>query len=191
MSVLGLSGIFRFDIEIDTKKTVPVVYIFCKLSVNLSMEILDKVFGKTYSVTVSNVSTVDLKKLTKTKYSFNWKTISKTCLLYKLTIEDQDEILGVMALVNHPSDNRVEIKLIACSKENIGVNKRFEGIVECLIAYACGEALKNYGDFACVSLVPKTILKKHYMKKYNMLDAGTQVFLEGPSLFNLARKNLS
>lgn len=96
------------------------------------MEILDKVFGKTYSVTVSKVSTVDLKKLTKNKYSFNWETISKTCLLYKLTIEDKDEILGVMALVNHPSDNRVEIKLIACSKENIGVNKRFEVLLSAL-----------------------------------------------------------
>lgn len=155
------------------------------------MEILDKVSGKSRSVSISIVTAVELRKLTKAKYSFNWKTVYKTCPLYKLTLDDQDEILGVMALHNHSRDNRIEIKLIACSKENIGSSKRFEGIVECLIAYACSEALKNYGDLACVSLVPKTVLKKHYMKMYNIQDAGVQLFLEGQSLFYLARKKLS
>ena len=95
-----------------------------------------------------------------------------------------------MALARHPGDNRLEIKLLASSKENIGVNKKFEGIVACLLAYACSESLKSYGDLACVSLIPKTALKVHYLTIYNMLDGGRQVFLEGKRLFDWAKKNL-
>lgn len=152
--------------------------------------VVDRTSGQTHVVVIGIVSESDIKLLKKTKYSFNWKAISKDYPLVKLTIEGQDEILGVMALAEHPGDHRIEIKLLASSRENIGRNKKFEGIVSCLLAYACGKALQNYGDLACVSLVPKTVLKKHYMAKYGMLDGGRQVFLEGRTLFDWAKKNL-
>lgn len=38
--------------------------------------------------------------------------------------------------------------------------------------------LTNMGGYGCVSLLPKTELKDHYIKKYGMQDAGRQVFLE-------------
>lgn len=154
------------------------------------MVIVETASGQTHPIAISSVSQNELKLLKKAKYSFNWRQTAKTCPLFKLTIEGQEEILGVMALVEHPGDNRVEIKLLASSVENIGADKKFDGIVGCLLAYACGESLRNYGELACVSLLPKTALKQHYMEKYGMLDGGRQVFLEGKPLFDWAKKNL-
>lgn len=154
------------------------------------MEIVERISGNAQRIVISKVTKKDVKLLTKAKYWFGWRTLVKKIPLFKLTIEGQDEILGVMALVDHPEESRIEIKLIASSKENVGTNKEFEGIVACLLAYACGEALQHYGDLACVSLVPKTVLKQHYIMKYGMQDSGRQLFLEGKGLFDWAKKNL-
>ena len=87
-----------------------------------------------------------------------------------------------MALVDFPREARIEIRLLACSLENVGTYKIYEGITGHLIAYACRLSLKQYGADAFVSLLPKTELKRHYIEKYGMQDAGLQVFLEGSSL---------
>lgn len=50
----------------------------------------------------------------------------------------------------------MEIYLLAVSKESRGKNKRYEGIVGNLIAFACREAIRLYGEIACVSLISKT-----------------------------------
>lgn len=154
------------------------------------MEIVENASNRVHRVIVTRVAKREVKLLTKEKYWFSWRAVAKIHSLYKLTIEDQDEILGVMALAYESGDNRIEVKLLASSRENVGINKKFEGIATCLLAFACGEALKNYGYLACVSLVPKTLLKAHYMQKYSMLDAGAQVFLEGKRLFDFAKRNL-
>lgn len=57
-----------------------------------------------------------------------------------------------------------------------------------LLAFAGRTALARYGPYACVSLVPKTALKKHYMKKYGMLDAGWQLYLDLDALNNIVAK---
>jgi len=85
----------------------------------------------------------------------------------------------------HPDELRIEIKLLASSKENTGAAKIYEGIAGCLIAFACRESLSKYGDMACVSLVPMTYLKEHYIQKYNMGNAGWQVFLDGKILYDM------
>jgi hypothetical protein len=41
---------------------------------------------------------------------------------------------------------------------------------------------------ACVSLLPKTELRAHYQREYGMLDAGPQLYLEGPSLQAIINK---
>jgi hypothetical protein len=82
----------------------------------------------------------------------------------------------------------MEIILLAASKENRGKVKKYDGIAENLIAFACREAVKLFAENACVSLYPKTELKKHYIEKYGMLNAGKQLYLEGLSLYRLLRK---
>jgi hypothetical protein len=154
------------------------------------MVIVEIASGQAYRVVIAPVSPSEIKLLRKDKYSFNWRLAAKSYPLLKLTIKGQDEILGVMAVVDHPADSRLEIKLLASSIENVGATKRFNGIVDCLLAYVCAESLKSYRHLACVSLTPKTVLKKHYMKKYGMLEGGKQVFLEGKLLLDWAKKIL-
>ena len=94
-------------------------------------------------------------------------------------------ILGLIALIDVPSEYRVEIKLIAVSKENSGRLKKYEGIAGCLIAYAAKEAVEKYRSLACVSLKPKTEIRQHYINKYGMQPGGEQVYLEGQELRDL------
>ncbi len=141
--------------------------------------------NKKVGVVVSPVSSDDIKLLTSKRYYFSWKKISLEANLYKLCIAGQEDILGVIALIDIPEEMRIEIRLLASSKENVAGNKLYNNIAGCLIGFTCREAVKNYGDKACVSLMPKTILKEHYKEKYKMQEAGQQLYLEGESLIGL------
>jgi hypothetical protein len=149
------------------------------------MYIVDVKNNKKCIVKIEPLDEQDYKHLTKSRYYFNWKT-EKENDVYKLVLEDN--ILGLMSLVNDKRDKRIEISLLAVSKENRGKNKQFDRITGVLIAFACRTAMMNYGIKACVSLVPKTRLKHHYIDQYQMLDAGWQVFLAGQPLLNILKE---
>ncbi|WP_395052319.1 N-acetyltransferase [Flavobacterium sp.] len=140
------------------------------------------------NVVIELVTAEDYKKITKANYFFNWN-LEKENLVYKLRISFSDEILGLISLIHFEQEERIEIKLLTVSKENRGKNKKYDGIAENLIAFACREAVKKHAENACVSLFPKTELRSHYINKYGMLEAGLQIFLEGISLFKLLEKN--
>ena len=150
------------------------------------MYITEKSTGKEHKVKIELVSKDDLKSMTKSKFFFDWKTENKEGV-YKLIKHDDNQILGLMSFLNYQSDQRIEIKLLAVSKENRGKNMKYERIAGTLIGYCCKEAVKRYGIEGCVSLIPKTELKEHYIIKYKMIDAGYQVFLEGESLLNILK----
>jgi hypothetical protein len=132
----------------------------------------------------------DFKMLTKKRFSFVWKTVKKVATVYKLQIEGEKDILGVMGLVDWQEEKRIEIKLLASSGENIGKNKIYKNIAGCLIAFACRLAVIRYGIEACVSWVPKTELIEHYMQKYYMQYAGRQLYLDGNNLIKLMEEYL-
>lgn len=149
------------------------------------MKILELATGIEHNVSVTPVSAEDLKQLTRKRYFFNWTEAAKKATLYKLQIEGDDDIKGVMGLIDYPTEQRIEIKLLTASKENVilkhekrSKNKAYDGIAGNLIAFAAREAVGRYGAMACVSLIPKTGLKAHYINEYGMMDAGSQVFLE-------------
>jgi hypothetical protein len=148
------------------------------------MFITEKLTGKQHEIVVELVGNEDYRRITKARYFFNWKTEQKDDV-YKLRRRDNDIILGLISLANHPTDKRIEIKLLAVSIENRGKRKQYDRIAGSLIGFACKEALKHYGSEGCVSLVPKTALKKLYMSAYGMKDAGKQVYLEGLPLLTL------
>lgn len=152
------------------------------------MRIIDTPTGESVSVVVKKLTPPIIKKLTKRRYWFDWRELAKNFPLYGLVIQSDSVVLGVMALAEYPKEYRLEIKLLASSRENVGAQKRYEGIVPCLLAFASAEAIRRYGEWACVSLTPKTELKAHYMTRYHMLDGGRQVFLEGRSLIEWAKK---
>ncbi|KIC92293.1 hypothetical protein [Flavihumibacter sp. ZG627] len=152
------------------------------------MEITDVRSGMQKAIIIKEVTEDDFKIITKKRFSFTWKTFKKTTIIYTLQIDGEEDILGLMGLIDLPEEKRIEIKLLACSLENIGKEKRYDGIAGCLIAFACRQAVSKYQDHACISLIPKTILTKHYMKKYYMQSAGRQLYLEGNSLLKILRE---
>jgi hypothetical protein len=150
------------------------------------MTIIEVRTGDRKKVEIKPIERTDFKKLTKKRYSFPWKEWQGKAELYKLCFVGADDILGVMAFTDVPGDQRIEINLLAVSIENKGSGKVYDGIIGCLIAYACSKAAEKYNKYACVSLVPKTVLREHYIKKYGMRDIGMrQLFLEEESLANI------
>lgn len=151
------------------------------------MYITERITGKRHTVVIEPVTNKDYKKITKKKYFFNWKT-EKKYDVYKLRRGDDDTILGLISVITEKKEKRIEIKLLAVSKENRGRNKQYERIAGTLMGYVCREAMKFYGIDGCVSLVPKTKLKKYYINQYGMMDAGKQIFLAGLPLLTILNK---
>lgn len=149
------------------------------------MEIIEVATRLRKTIIIDIVENKDYEALTKRRYSFNWKSLKNSATVYKLQIEGNLDILGVMGLIDVPNEKRIEIKLLASAKENIGKNKVYDRIAGCLIAFACRLALSKYGLEASVSLIPKTELASYYMQKYYMKNAGWQVFLDGKNLIKL------
>lgn len=148
------------------------------------MEVIDVKTNTPRKIIIELVDERDYRKITKSRYWFDWKT-EKDHMVYKLRLSGSSDILGLMSLIHEGKEKRITLNLLAVSKENRGKQKMYENIAGNLIAYACREALRLYALDGCVSLIPKTELKNHYIKKYGMLDAGWQLFLEGRPLLNL------
>lgn len=154
------------------------------------MEIEEVGTGIGRSILIGKAENGDFKLLTKKRFSFSWNAFRNLATVYKLQIKGEEDILGVIGLIDWPGEKRIEIKLLASSVENIGNGKRYNGIAGCLIAFACRQAVSRYGAEACVSLVPKTELIEHYMKKYHMQNAGWQLYLDGTNLIKLLKEYL-
>jgi len=149
------------------------------------MHVTEVTGQKKVPVIVEVLEKVDLRKITKARFFFKWEQIYNEATLYKLVFADKPIIIGLMALVDFPSEYRIEIKLLAASADNVGKQKYYEGIAGCLITYAVKQSLEKYGSLACVSLKPKTEIRQHYINRYGMQTAGQQLFLEDAALFNM------
>jgi len=143
-------------------------------------------------IVIEPLQEIDLKKISITRYFFDWKAVANETNVYKLRLKGNDDILGLMALIDHPREQRIEVKLLAVSRENVillhEINKKinvYEEMAGNLLAFAAKMAMTKYGELACISLVPKTELKEHYMQEYGMLDAGLSVYLELKALQKL------
>lgn len=79
--------------------------------------------GISKKAVISLVEPADFTSLTRKRYFFTWKSLKQKATIYKLQIVDEEDILGVIALVDFPTEKRIEIKLIASSIENRGKNK--------------------------------------------------------------------
>lgn len=154
------------------------------------MYIIERITNEKRLVHVMPIESDDFKKITVRRYSFNWKKLKNESVIYKLTLADRDDILGLIGLVEHPSEERTEIKLLALSAENVGKDKLYDRIAGCLIAFAGNEATQKYKNYRALSLVPKTEIRYHYIRKYGMLDAGWQLYLEDTPLLRVINEYL-
>jgi len=136
---------------------------------------------------VTQIDPAEIARINKTKrFDFNWNK-EKTFKVYKLTIDDLEEPIGLLSLNERPDDYALEIRLLASSKTNVGKDKEYGRIAGCLISFACREAFKaGYGGFVC--LKPKTKLKEHYINKYSFESTKLFLISEGRNSLKLIKE---
>jgi len=82
-----------------------------------------ELFSQKKVLNVQRLQIADFKKVTIKRYFFNWKSVQDSCEVYKLTLQGNEDILGLIAIVDHPAEERLEIKLLTVSVENAGSEK--------------------------------------------------------------------
>ena len=126
----------------------------------------------------------DYKSLTKRRYFFDWKE-EKDQVVYKLSIKNSSDILGLISIERIPEEWRIHIRLLTVSRENKGRDKLFENIAGNLITFVAKIAVREYGELACVSLKPKEAIARHYMDKYGMNRTGLTLSIEISEILDL------
>ncbi|PQJ11706.1 N-acetyltransferase [Flavipsychrobacter stenotrophus] len=155
----------------------------------MSVYVIEPQTNQKHKADVLIVDSNDYKIITAKQFFFQWKKERAPAITYKLVILNE-QLLGVISLIRYDSEYRIEIKLLAVSTDNKGKSKKYDRVAGCLIAFAASEALTLYGELGCVSLIPKTELKQHYIRQYGMIDAGWQLYLEGRQLLQLLKAYL-
>jgi len=142
------------------------------------MPLKDKRTGEFLKSSIEEIleSDYNLVKTSK-EYSFNWSA-ERNNEVYKIfLIGVEQEILGMMALIDYPNEYRIHLNLIEVGASNIGKDKVIDNIAGCLIAFACQLAfLRGYLGF--VSLQPKTELIDLYQRKYGFKSYGRILAVE-------------
>ena len=130
------------------------------------------------------------KVISKSKeYRFDWSGESKN-EVYKIYLKGKDdEILGLMSLIDIPEEYRIHLNLVEVGLRNQGKAKEVDNIARCLIAFACQLAFdRDY--FGFVSLKPKTRLIDLYQDKYGFRQYGSLLAVEQQSSMVLINKYL-
>lgn len=147
--------------------------------------------GEELEAEIALLNKADLKKIKSSKqFIFDWKReYEKSEYVYKLSLVNEAEIVGLMSIQDVREELRINIDLIEVRIDQTGKNKRIENIAGCLIAFTCEKSFeKRYGGF--VSLLPKTQLINHYKEKYGFMEYGRMLAIEGQASKNLLNKYL-
>lgn len=142
------------------------------------MPLVDKLSGKTLASAIEVVSSGDYRWIKNSKnFKFKWKA-EQNLEVYKIfLLDDDEEILGLMSLIDVLDEYRIHLNLIESSEEQRGSKKKIENIAGCLIAFACKVAFaRGYDGF--VSLQPKTKLIDYYQDNYNFRQYGRLLGVE-------------
>lgn len=143
--------------------------------------------GNKLQIEIIPVEISDFDIIKKNRFFFDWKQ-EKDYELFKLRIIGTNDILGLISFEKISDEWRVHVRLLSVSIENMGRNKKYDGIVGNLLAFVSKIAIKEFAELACVSLRPKTQLVKHYVEMYKMNITGITLSLEVPEILDLIKK---
>lgn len=153
------------------------------------MKLINPTSQETFEAEISGLVSKDYKSIRDSKqFDFDWAN-EKGFQIYKLTLKDEEEILGLMSIIDVHHELRIHLNLIESAKKHQGRDKKLEGIPGCLIAFAARTAFnKGYNGF--VSLIPKTRLIDYYIKQYGFAQYGRNLAIEGEASMDLIKKYL-
>jgi hypothetical protein len=148
------------------------------------MYVIDKRSGAICDVDFSKLDYIELDLFVKDDFIFDWNE-EVSFEVYRLTLAQNGKTLGLISIEMMESEYRIHIRLLSASSDNIGRNKEYDRIVGCMISQVGMIAIQKFGELACVSLRPKSVLTKHYIQKYGMKITGQLLSIEVPELIDL------
>jgi hypothetical protein len=98
-------------------------------------------------------------------WSFNWKSEYKnqTHQLYKLVLDGEAKIQGLISLEPKTDQLYIEMHLIESAPHNRTGRKQFAGVAANMVAFACKMSFE-YGFDGFVAFTAKTRLISHYIE---------------------------
>lgn len=148
------------------------------------MNIIEVATGQKYLVEIAPIENSDFKRISVSRYYFDWRQ-EADFEIFKLTIHGKDEILGLISFEKITEEMRFHIRLLTASRENVWKDKIYDSIIGNLLTYVAKLAVRDFGEWACISLRPKTEIAVHYIDKYKMNITGATLSLEVPEIFEL------
>ena len=148
------------------------------------MYVIEKKSGAICDVDFSKLDYLELDLLVKYDFIFDWNE-EVSFEIYRLTLTQNGKTRGLISIEMMESEYRIHIRLLSASSDNIGRNKKYDRIVGCMISQVGMIAIQKFGELACVSLRPKSVLTKHYIQKYRMKITGQLLSIEVPDLIDL------
>ncbi|KGE89698.1 MAG: hypothetical protein ACE362_07120 [Phaeodactylibacter xiamenensis] len=141
------------------------------------MKVRHKSSGELIEARVEPVEGKDWANIEKNNaFQFDW-TLEKRHETYKVRLDSDEEILGLISFKDIPGEFRIHICLIEVNRRDVGRKKRYDHLAGCLLAFACEQSFKrDYEGY--VSLRPKTELIGHYVSKYGFRQLGKNLFVE-------------
>lgn len=139
------------------------------------MRVLHIASGKYQEALISRFYEEELTNVVKERFDFDWEEEFEY-EIYKIRLVNDARVLGLMSVQGISREQRIEIRLLESSRENVGAFKEYDRLAGCLIAFACKLSFKE-GLEGFVSLRPKTELIKLYVEKYNFSPMGNQLFV--------------
>ena len=129
--------------------------------------LVERETGKTVNTTYSKASQSELKALKNKGWNFDWTADDlKDAVVYKLTLENDDVIQGLVALTDFPRDNAVYINVAESAPHNLGETKRYEGVGGHLFAIAAQTSVNNGYDGFMFLDAKNTDLVEYYHEKF-------------------------
>lgn len=131
----------------------------------ITKSIEEKLSGNSFATIVQPASEADVRKLFKKDgWRFSWKKEYKeqNRQLFKLLIDGDEEIQGLISLEVMKQHQYVEMHLIETAPHNYGNTKRYLGVAGNLVAFACKMSF-DMGFEGFVAFTAKTKLVDHYI----------------------------
>lgn len=127
----------------------------------------ENISGSIYDAQITELEKEDIGKVRKTQgWQFVWMSEVKALGrdVYKLVIPGTKEIQGLISLKK--SEGFYEMNLVEAAPHNYGSNKKYTGVLQCMVAFACKKSFEAGFDGE-IAFTAKTALIGHYERALN------------------------
>lgn len=133
------------------------------------------------------IKLVNAAKIDTKAWLFNWSKPQRDgYAVYALTLKDDKQIQGLIALKDDHKNSAVYIHLAEVAPHNYGSNGKYSGTGQHLFAYAGKRSLDL--EYGMVYFDAKSKLIKHYEKTVGAcLIGGQRMIIEGQALIELVK----